>query len=62
MVRIRPFRETGYRVLMHAHTASGTTAKTLRVYERCRTLIAEELGVPPSAETRALHAQVLRSL
>jgi SARP family transcriptional regulator, regulator of embCAB operon len=62
MVRIRPFRETGYRVLMRAHTASGNTAEALRVYERCRMLIAEELGVPPSPETRALHAQVLQSL
>jgi hypothetical protein len=43
-------------------TASGNTADALRVYERCRTLIAEELGVPPSPETRALHAQVLQSL
>ena len=62
IVRLRPFRETGYRLLMRAHTAAGNAAEALRVYERCRTLISEELGVPPSPETRALHAEVLRSL
>ncbi|MBW3554850.1 MAG: bacterial transcriptional activator domain-containing protein [Gemmatimonadetes bacterium] len=62
IVRLRPFRETGYRLLMRAHTAAGNAAEALRVYERCRTLISEELGVPPSPETRALHAEVLQSL
>ena len=62
VVRIRPFRETGYRLLMRAHAAAGNAAEALRVYERCRELIAEELGVPPSPETRALHGELLRSL
>lgn len=62
LVRLRPFRETGYRLLMRAHTAAGNAAEALRVYESCRTLISEELGVPPSPETRAMHAQVLQSL
>lgn len=62
MVHLRPFRETGYRLLMRAHVAAGNAAEALRVYERCRTLISEELGVPPSPETRSLHSQVLKSL
>ena len=62
LVRLRPFREQGYRLLMRAYTASGNAAEALQVYERCRTLISEELGVPPSPETRALHQQVLASL
>lgn len=62
LVRLRPFRETGYRMLMRAHTAAGNAAEALRVYEQCRVLISDELGVPPSPETRALHAEVLRSL
>lgn len=62
LVRLRPFRETGYRLLMRAHTAAGNAAEALRVYEGCRSLISEELGVPPSPETRAVHADVLQSL
>ncbi|HUG41093.1 MAG TPA: BTAD domain-containing putative transcriptional regulator [Longimicrobiales bacterium] len=62
VVRLRPFRETGYRLLMRAHAAGGNAAEALQVYERCRALISEELGVPPSPETRTLHAEVLASL
>lgn len=62
VLRLRPFRETGYRLLMRAHAGGGNGAEALRVYERCRELIAEELGVPPSRETRALHTELLRGL
>lgn len=61
-VALEPFREIGYRLLMRAHAAAGNTAEALRVYERCRALIREELGVAPSPETRAAHAAVLQSL
>lgn len=60
VVSVRPFRETGYRLQMRAHIGAGNTAEALRVYEECRSLIAEELGVAPSEETKALKAQVLR--
>lgn len=62
LVRLRPFREAGYRLLMRSHTAAGNAAEALKVYEHCRSLISEELGVPPSPETRAVHAAVLQSL
>lgn len=62
VVRLRPFRESGYRLLMRAHVAAGNAAEALRVYERCKALISEELGVPPSPETRALHAEMLQAL
>lgn len=61
-VALEPFRETAYQLLMRAHAAAGNTAEALRVYERCRTLISEELGVSPSPQTRAVHAEVLQSL
>ena len=61
-VELRPFRESAYRLLMRAHAAAGNTAEALWVYERCRVLIAEELGVGPSRETRAVHERVLQSL
>lgn len=62
LVTLRPFRESGYRLLMRAHAAAGNAAEALRVYEECRTVISEELGVGPSAETRAVHEEVLRSV
>lgn len=59
---LRPFRETGYRLLMRAHAAAGNAAEALRVYEQCRALISEELGVHPSEQTKAVYAEVLQSL
>ena len=54
-----PFRETGYQLLMKAHTATGNRGEALLTYERCRRILAEELGADPSAETRALHRELL---
>lgn len=61
-VALRPFRESGYRLLMRAHAAAGNAAEALRVYERCRVLMSRELGVIPSPETRAVHSELLRAL
>lgn len=61
-VALQPFRESGYRLLMRAHAAAGNAAEALRVYEACRCLIVEELGVDPSRETKAVHAAVLEAL
>jgi YVTN family beta-propeller protein len=56
---LEPFRETGYRRLMEAHAAAGNRAEALQVYERCRRLLAEELGAYPSPETEAIYRQLL---
>lgn len=61
-VAVEPFRETSWQLLMRAHAAAGNTAEALRVYERCRTLLSEELGVSPSPQTRAVHASLLEPL
>ena len=60
-VALEPFRETGYQLLMRAHAAVGNRAEALRVYERCRNLLSEELGVPPSSQTEAVYLDILRS-
>jgi DNA-binding SARP family transcriptional activator len=60
-VAIEPFRETSYQLLMRAHAAVGNRAEALRVYERCRNLLSEELGVPPSPQTEAVYLEILRS-
>lgn len=62
LVRLEPFRESGYRLLMRALAASGNSAEALWAYEQCRKLIAKELGVAPSPETRAVHDEVLQAL
>ena len=46
-IALEPFRETGYRLLMEAHVAAGNRGEALRVYEQCRTLLADELGSLP---------------
>lgn len=56
---VAPFRESAHRRLMRAHTAAGDRAEALRVYEHCRTLLRDELGVSPSDETQALYAELL---
>jgi DNA-binding SARP family transcriptional activator/streptogramin lyase len=58
---LEPFRETGYRRLMEAHVAAGNRAEALRVYERCRRLLADELGAYPSPETEAIYRNLLEA-
>lgn len=59
LTALEPFRETGYRRLMEAHVAAGNRAEALRVYERCRRLLAEELGAYPSPETESVYRRLL---
>jgi YVTN family beta-propeller protein len=61
LIALEPYRETGYRRLMAAHTAAGNRAEALRVYERCRRLLSEELGAYPSPETEAIYRELLRT-
>jgi DNA-binding SARP family transcriptional activator len=60
VIELEPFRETAHQLLMRAHGASGNVAEALHAYERCRKLIAEELGADPSPETKALHLALLQ--
>jgi DNA-binding SARP family transcriptional activator len=57
-ITLSPFRERTYQLLMQAHAATGNPAEALRAYDRCRRLLAEELGVEPAAETTALYTGV----
>jgi alpha-glucoside transport system substrate-binding protein len=60
-IALEPYRETGYRHLMAAHAAAGNRAEALRVYERCRQLLATELGAYPSPETQSIYRELLRA-
>jgi SARP family transcriptional regulator, regulator of embCAB operon len=59
LVRLEPYRETGYRILMEALAAEGNAAEALRVYDELRRLLRDELGTGPSAPTQELHRRLL---
>ena len=59
-VELDPMNETAHRLLMRAHAALGEIAAALRDFEDYRSRLADELGVDPSPETRALHVALLR--
>ncbi len=61
LATLEPYRESGYRRLMQAHASAGDSAEALRVYERCRRFLADELGAYPSAESEAAYLEILRS-
>jgi len=59
LVEHNPLRETGYSLLMRALAARGNVAEALQVYERARTLLRDELGVPPGPAIHEIHATLL---
>jgi DNA-binding SARP family transcriptional activator len=54
-----PLRETGYALLMDALAAQGNAAEAMRVYDRARTTLAEELGITPNRTIQEAHARLL---
>jgi DNA-binding SARP family transcriptional activator len=54
-----PLRETGYTLLMRTLAARGNVAESLQVYERARTVLRDELGVPPGPAIQQVHAALL---
>ena len=59
LIALSPFREAGYRRLMEARVLAGDRAEALHVFERCRQLLAEELGAYPSPETESIYRELL---
>jgi SARP family transcriptional regulator, regulator of embCAB operon len=60
VVEVEPLSERAHRVLMRAYAEMGELAMAMRVFERHRSLLAAELGIDPSPQTRALHLALLR--
>lgn len=60
LVAADPLSEAAHRLLMRAYATLGDLSRAEAAYERCRKLMWQELGVPPSAETRALHYEIQR--
>ena len=58
-IAIEPFRESAYLALMAAHAGAGSRGEAIRAYDRCRLVLAEELGVRPSPATEAAFVDLL---
>lgn len=59
-IALEPFRESAYLALIGAHATAGNRGEALRAYERCRRVLAEELGVNPSPSTEAAYVALLQ--
>lgn len=51
-----PLQEQHHQAVMGLHLAAGRREEALAQYQRCRTLLRDELGLAPSAQTEALVA------
>ena len=58
LLALEPLREDSHRQMMRLLARDGKTQAALAQYERCRQLLASELGVEPSAETDELVRQI----
>ncbi len=55
-VRAEPLRESAHRMVVRLHLAEGNVAEAVRAYELFRTMLQDELGVPPTEQmTRLVH-------
>jgi DNA-binding SARP family transcriptional activator len=61
LVERAPFRESGYLLLMRVREAQGNLVEALRVHERLRTLLREELGVTPGPQVQAEFERLLKA-
>jgi DNA-binding SARP family transcriptional activator len=59
LIELAPFRESGYRILMEALERNGNAAEALRVYDRLRVTLREELGIPPSSAVQDVYRHLL---
>jgi DNA-binding SARP family transcriptional activator len=57
-IGLEPWRESAHRQAMRALALNGQRQAALAQYERCRHILAEELGVAPSARTQQLYRQI----
>jgi tetratricopeptide (TPR) repeat protein len=59
LIEAEPYRESGYVLLMQALRIQGNVAEALRIFERLRSLLREELGTAPSPEALRAHDELL---
>lgn len=54
-----PFREDLYQAALRCQIEAGQRSAAIETYTQCRRNLADELGLDPSPETRALYDQIL---
>src|SRR5487761_1679125 len=59
LVRLAPYRESGYRLLMQVLAAEGNVAEATAVYATLCSRLREELGRAPAADIRDLHRRLI---
>lgn len=62
LLNLDPWREEAHRNLMLFLMLKGDHDAAIRQYEKCRQLLADELGVTPSTKTQALYDNILRQM
>jgi pentatricopeptide repeat protein len=60
VTELSPFRESAYAVLMDALERQGNPAEALRVFERVRVLLREEMGIAPGPLLQARYRHLLQ--
>jgi DNA-binding SARP family transcriptional activator/tetratricopeptide (TPR) repeat protein len=59
LIEAEPYRESGYVLLIEALASHGNVAEAMRVFERLRVLLRDELGTAPSPEAIAVYERLL---
>ena len=59
LIELAPYRETGHRILMEAFARAGNVAEALRVYDRARIMLRDELGIAHSPPLLDVHRRLL---
>ena len=57
-VQMEPWREEAHRQLMRLLALDGQRSAALAQYEACRRALADELGIEPTAETKAVYETI----
>ena len=58
VLELDPYHEAACRELMRIYAAEGQVWEAVRVFDRCRQLLHEDLGVGPEPETAELMARI----
>jgi adenylate cyclase len=58
LVSLDPLREASQRLLMHSQFSLGERGLALKQFDELKTLLRDELGVEPAAETQQLASQI----
>jgi len=61
MLKADPFREDMHRLTMKALAAQSKPAAVKKQFEEMSAVLKKELGIEPSAETRRLYSELLRT-